>query len=446
MSNEFDLVVIGVGMAGQNIARRVRSSGWEVAVVDSRPYGGTCALRGCDPKKVLVGAAELMDWQRRMTGHGIAGEMRIDWADLIRFKRTFTDPTPANIEKSFRGSGIATYHGEAQFVGPNSLQLDGETLTAKRIAIATGAKPRDLGIPGAEYVATSTDFLELETLPERIVFIGGGYISFEFAHIAARAGAQVTILHRGKRPLEAFDADLVTELVAATRSIGIDVRLQSEVVVIEKENDQLRVHTSDGGSFPSDLVVHGAGRVPDIEGLNLEQGGIEYTTRGVVVNDYLQSVSNPAVYAAGDAAATKGMPLTPVAVADGHVVSSNLLRGNQRTPDYTGTPSVVFTVPALARTGLNEEEAREKDLKFTVNFQKTEGWYSSRRTNEKHTAFKVLVDADTGRILGAHLLGSHAGEVINLFALAIRHHLTATDIKQTIFVHPAESSDISYMV
>src|SRR5581483_1111940 len=441
MSNEFDLVVIGVGMAGQNIARRVRSSGWEVAVVDSRPYGGTCALRGCDPKKVLVGAAELMDWQRRMTGHGIAGEMRIDWADLIRFKRTFTDPTPANIEKSFRGSGIATYHGEAQFVGPNSLQLDGETLTAKRIAIATGAKPRDLGIPGAEYVATSTDFLELETLPERIVFIGGGYISFEFAHIAARAGAQVTILHRGKRPLEAFDADLVTELVAATRSIGIDVRLQSEVVVIEKENDQLRVHTSDGGSFPSDLVVHGAGRVPDIEGLNLEQGGIEYTTRGVVVNDYLQSVSNPAVYAAGDAAATKGMPLTPVAVADGHVVSSNLLRGNQRTPDYTGTPSVVFTVPALARTGLNEEEAREKDLKFTVNFQKTEGWYSSRRTNEKHTAFKVLVDADTGRILGAHLLGSHAGEVINLFALAIRHHLTATDIKQTIFVHPAESSD-----
>ncbi len=446
MSNEFDLVVIGVGMAGQNIARRVRSSGWEVAVVDSRPYGGTCALRGCDPKKVLVGAAELMDWQRRMTGHGIAGEMRIDWADLIRFKRTFTDPTPANIEKSFRGSGIATYHGEAQFVGPNSLQLDGETLTARRIAIATGAKPRDLGIPGAEYVATSTDFLELETLPERIVFIGGGYISFEFAHIAARAGAQVTILHRGKRPLEAFDADLVTELVAATRSIGIDVRLQSEVVVIEKENDQLRVHTSDGGSFPSDLVVHGAGRVPDIEGLNLEQGGIEYTTRGVVVNDYLQSVSNPAVYAAGDAAATKGMPLTPVAVADGHVVSSNLLRGNQRTPDYTGTPSVVFTVPALARTGLNEEEAREKDLKFTVNFQKTEGWYSSRRTNEKHTAFKVLVDADTGRILGAHLLGSHAGEVINLFALAIRHHLTATDIKQTIFVHPAESSDISYMV
>jgi len=446
MSSKFDLIVIGVGMAGQNIARRVRSAGWNIAVVDSRPYGGTCALRGCDPKKVLVGAAELLDWHRRMTGHGIAGDIRIEWADLMRFKCTFTDPTPANIEKSLSGSRVATYHGEAHFVDTNSLQVDGETLTTKHIAIATGAKPRELGISGAEYAATSTDFLELESLPERIVFIGGGYISFEFAHIAARAGAQVTILHRGEHPLEAFDADLVNELVTATRSIGIDVRLQVEVIAIEKENDQLRVHTSDGSSVPADLIVHGAGRVPEIDGLNLERGGVEYNSRGVVVNDYLQSVSNPTVYAAGDAAATKAPKLTPVAVADGHVVSSNLLRGNLRTPDYIGTPSVVFTVPALARTGLTEEEARELGLKFTVNFQKTEGWYSSRRTNESHTAFKVLVDDESGRILGAHLLGSHAGEVINMFSLAIRHHLTAADIKRTIFVHPAESSDISYMV
>lgn len=446
MNNKFDLVVIGVGMAGQSIARRVRSAGWEVAVVDSRPYGGTCALRGCDPKKVLVGAAELVAWHRRMTGHGVAGDMRIDWADLMRFKRTFTDPTPANIEKSLKGSGVATYHGEAHFVDMGKLQVDGETLTAKHIAIATGAKPRELGIPGAEHVNTSTDFLELETLPERIVFIGGGYISFEFAHIAARACAQVTIVHRGERPLEAFDADLVEVLVAATQSIGIDIRLRVEVTAVEKEGSRLRVHTSDGDSLPADLVVHGAGRVPEIDSLQLERGGIEYTSRGVVVNDYLQSISNPAVYAAGDAAATKGMPLTPVAVAHGHVVSSNLLKGNQRTPDYTGTPSVVFTVPALARAGLTEDEARQQGLKFAVNFQKTDNWYSSRRTNEKHTAFKVLVEEGSGRILGAHLLSSHAGEVINMFSLAIRHNLTAADIKQTIFVHPAESSDISYMV
>ncbi len=221
MSKKFDLIVIGVGMAGQSIARRVRSAGWEVAVVDSRPYGGTCALRGCDPKKVLVGAAELIDWHRRMTGHGIVGDMRVDWADLMRFKRTFTDSTPANIEKALSNSGVATYHGEAHFVDRNRLQINGETLEAKHAAIATGAKPRELGIPGAEYVATSTDFLELETLPERIVFIGGGYVSFEFAHIAARAGAQVTIAHRGEHPLEAFDADLVKELVTATTSIGI---------------------------------------------------------------------------------------------------------------------------------------------------------------------------------------------------------------------------------
>lgn len=446
MESRFDTVVIGVGMAGLNVARRLQSAGQAVAVVDSRPYGGTCALRGCDPKKVLVGAAELIDWQRRMTGKGIDGEVRINWHDLMQFKRTFTEPMPDNLENMLKKMGVTTFHGEAQFTGANTLQVGDNHLSAEHIVIATGARPRDLGIPGAEFVATSTDFLELEQLPERIVFIGGGYISFEFAHIAARAGAQVTIVHRGERPLDGFDPDLVEMLISASQAVGIDIHLGTEVTAIEQVSGQLRIQTNTGQSLDTDYIVHGAGRVPEIDGLYLGRGQVNYNQRGIIVNEYLQSVSNPAVYAAGDAAATEGMPLTPVAVSEGLTIVSNILKGNQRTVDYSGTPSVVFTIPALAKTGLTEMEAHAQGLRFRVKHQETSDWYSSRRTNENFSGFKVLIEEDTDCILGTHLLGVHAGEVINMFVLAIRHGLTASDLKRTIYVHPAESSDISYMV
>ncbi len=445
-SDSFDVVVIGVGMAGQSVARKTASAGKRVAVVDSRPYGGTCALRGCDPKKVLVGAAEIVDWQRRMTGHGITGEARIDWGELMTFKRTFTEPVPRNIEKNLGKQGVATYHGETRFIDRNRLQVGQDTLTGERIVIAVGAKPGDLGIPGAKHVITSTDFLELERLPKRVAFIGGGYISFEFAHIAARAGAEVTILHRGDRPLSGFDPDLVAKLVEASEEVGIDVRVNTEVTTVEKQGDALEVHTN-GEKVMADLVVHGAGRVPEIDALDLEAGNVEYDPeKGVTVNEYLQSVSNPAVYAAGDAAATEGWLLTPVAVHEGLTVASNLLRGNHKTPNYTGTPSVAFTIPSLSRAGMTEEEAASQGLEFKVNHKDTSSWFSSRRVNEKHAAYKVLVEEGTGRILGAHLLGAHAGEVINMFALAIRHGLTAHDIKTGVYVHPAAASDVSYMV
>lgn len=443
----FDVIVIGVGMAGQSLAGKTASAGKKVAVVDSRPYGGTCALRGCDPKKVLVGAAEVVDWQRRMTGHGTGGEVRIDWSELMAFKRTFTEPVPQNLEKNLGKQGIATHHGETRFAGPNCLQVGQDALTGEHIVIAAGAKPRDLGIPGAELVKTSADFLELETLPKRIAFIGGGYISFEFAHIAARAGAEVTILHRGERPLAGFDPDLVARLVGASRELGINVRVNTEVTAVEARRDVLVVHTGRNEAIQADLVVHGAGRVPEIDALDLEAGGIEHDlSRGIIVNEYLQSVSNPAVYAAGDAAATDGWPLTPVAVHEGLTAASNILKGNHKTPNYQGTPSVAFTIPAIARAGLTEEEASDRSLKFSVNHQDTSSWYTSRRTNEKHSAYKVLVEEGTGRILGAHLLGAHAGEVINMFALAIRHGLTAQEIRTSVLVHPAASSDIAYMV
>ena len=443
----YDIIVIGVGMAGLNIAKRTASAGKKVAVIDSRPYGGTCALRGCDPKKVLVGTAELVDWQRRMTGHGVTGDVRIDWAELMAFKRTFTEPVPENLEKSLSKVDVATYHGGARFIGSNRLSVGDTTLSADHIVIAAGAKPQDLPIPGAAHLITSSDFLELDTLPQRLVFVGGGYISFEFAHIAARAGADVTLLHRGERPLEGFDADLVARLVTASRDLGINIQVETEVKGVKQVEDGFTVKTLAGESFAADLVVHGAGRVPEIDGLDLDAGDIAHDLkRGVAVNEHLQSVSNPAVYAAGDSADTDGWPLTPVAVHEGLVAASNILKGNHKTPDYTGTPSVAFTIPALARVGLTEAEAEAQGYTFTVKQGDMSNWYTARRTNEPHAAYKVLTEEETGKLLGAHLLSNHAAETINLFALAMRQGLTARELKTGIFVHPAASSDVSYML
>jgi len=448
MAEPFDLIVIGTGSGGSAVAYRCRNAGWRVAVVDELPYGGTCALRGCDPKKVLVGAAELADWNRRMQGRGMTGGAHISWPELMRFKRTFTDPVPANQEKALKKAGIATYHGPAQFVSPDKLSVDGQVLEARYFVIAAGAKPRRLGIPGEEHLLTSTDFLELDQLPAHIAFVGAGYISFEFAHVARRAGAQAIIVGRGK-PLRHFDQDLVARLVDHTRSLGIELRLDTEATAIEKRDGGYRLHvTTQGrtGTIEADLVVHGGGRVPNTEGLELGAANVATEPNGGVrVNKFLQSVTNPRIYAAGNVAAAPGsLPLTPVAAYEGTIVASNLLKGNARTPDYRGIPSVVFTVPPLSGVGLTEAEARRLDVR--VQSQDTSGWYSNRRVAETCAMFKVIVDSKTDRIVGAHLLGPHAEEVINLFALAIRSGVPATELKHLLYAYPTSGSDVAYMI
>jgi glutathione reductase (NADPH) len=445
-----DVIVLGTGSAAQSVAYPCREAGWSVAVIDDHPFGGTCQLRGCDPKKVLVGVADLVDWSRRMQGKGVSAPgLSLNWPDLIRFKRTFTDPVPEQNEQSFAQAGISTRHGRAHFVDRTSVQVGEETLIGRHVVIATGARHAPLGIAGEELLTTSTQFLDLDALPRRIAFVGGGYIAFEFAHIAARAGAQVQVLHRGSRPLEKFDPDLVSMLVQASRELGIEVQVNRAVTAIERQGDRLLVHARAGAqehTVEADLVVHAAGRVPEIDELDLEAAGVARERDGVSVNEYLQSVSNPAVYAAGDAVASGGFPLTPVAGMQGGIVARNLLEGNQHTPNYSGIPSVVFTTPPLVRVGLSEEGARAQGLHFTTHHEDTSGWYSSRRVALPHTGFKTLVEEGTGRILGAHLLGLHAEEVINLFALAIHAGLRASDLKQMVYAYPTNASDIGYMV
>jgi glutathione reductase (NADPH) len=376
MARTYDLVIIGTRTAAQGVAMRVRAAGWRVAVIDFRPFGGTCALRGCDPKKVLVAGAETIDLVSRMRGHGVTGACSINWPELMAFQRTFTDPVPEANKRQYAEKGIDAFTGNAQFTGHNVLEVNSESLESRYFLIAAGAEPVRLGIPGEQHLAKNEDFLSLENLPSRIVMVGGGYIASEFSHIAVRAGAQVTILQRGARILPRFDPDLVDWLLERFISLGITVHTNSQVEEIEKTGDDFLVRASSNGgqvSIPADLVVHAAGRAPALDDLNLEAAGVETEKGRIRLNEFLQSVSNPAVYAAGDAAQV-GPPLTPVSSHDAKIVAANLLKGNLHRPDYTGVPSVAFTIPPIATVGLSEAAALEQGLRFHVKSEKTSGW------------------------------------------------------------------------
>jgi glutathione reductase (NADPH) len=448
VAHRYDLMVIGTGSAASGVARRVRKAGWSVAVADFRPFGGTCALRGCDPKKLLLSGAEAIDLARRMRRNGVTGELTLDWPALVAFKRRFTDPIPAGTEKSYRVNGIDSFHGRARFTGPAEVDIAGERIEARHFVLAAGAEPVRLGIPGEEHLVTSEEFLDLETLPDRIVMVGGGYIAAELSHIAARGSASVTVLQRGKRMLPQFDPDLVDLLMEKFGETGIDVRTATQVEGVEKTGEGFRVSARTAGRadvFPASLVVHAAGRKPDLAALDLAAAGVALEDGRLQLNEYLQSVSNPAVYAAGDSA-QHGPPLTPVAAHDAGVVAANLLEGNHRKPDYTGVPSVAFTVPPIGAVGLSEARARAQGLRFRTNHQRAPDWYTAARVAERVYGFKVLVEEDTGRILGAHLVGPQIDEVLNVFALAIRRGLTAADLKGAFFVYPSGASDIPYML
>lgn len=397
MARQYDLVVIGAGTAAMGVATRVRAAGRTVAVVDYRPFGGTCALRGCDPKKMLIGGTSTIDHARRMGSRGVAGEVHIAWPELMTFKRTFTDPVPGLQEQIYRDEGVDTIHGRATFTGANTLDVDGETIETKHIVLASGAEPVRLSIPGEEHLATNEDFLALEALPPRIALVGGGYIAAEFSHNAALAGAKVTVLQHGDRMLKNFDADLVGWLMEKFEALGIEVRTGTSVERIEKTDGGFRVWAASHGamvSIDADLVVHAAGRAPAFDALNLAAAGVEFEHGRLKLNEFLQSVSNPAVYAAGDAA-QKGPALTPVSSHDAKVVAANLIQGNHARPDYRGVPSVAFTLPPIAAVGMTEEQARASGRKFRTQSKRASSWFTARQAAESVYGFKVMVDEES---------------------------------------------------
>ncbi|MCC4226601.1 dihydrolipoyl dehydrogenase family protein [Zunongwangia profunda] len=447
---EFDVFVIGTGTAGKGVAKDCAEAGWKVAIADNREYGGTCPNRGCDPKKVLVGITEIIERSQNMLGLGISKMPEVNWQDLQKFKYKFTGAIPAATEKDLATLGIKMYHQSPKFLDENTLSVEGKTVKTKKIVIATGNKPMPLKIPGAELMLNSDDFLELEKLPESMIFIGAGYIGMEFAHIAARLGVEVTVIDTEPRPLSNFDEDMVAHLTEASEAIGIKFIFNAKASKIEKLRKYLRVtaETKNGEeiSAKAELIFNTAGRVPSIDELELEKGNVAFTNKGISVNEHLQNTTNPSVYACGDVSDSEGLPLTPLSSQESRVVSANLLgKYNKTEAHYPPQPSVVFTLPNVASVGLSEQQAKERGFDYVVKHKSVPSWFNSKRIANQHYAFKVIKDKETEKVLGAHLVGPDAGEMINMFVMAMCGGLSCHDLKAMIFAYPTWSNDIKGM-
>lgn len=446
----FDVFVIGTGTAGKSVATQCAESGLKLAIADNREYGGTCATRGCDPKKVLVGLTEILERANKMQGKGITKMPDFSWKELMEFKKSFTDAVPFTTERKLRELGITLYHQSPKFIDETTLSVEGKTITADKIVIATGNKPLELQIPGRELPIVSDDFLKLEELPESMIIIGAGYVGMEFAHIAARCGVEVMVLDMESRILKPFDEDMAYYLQEASEEIGIKFFFDSTVKSVEKLQKNYRVTADRKGKklqLKARMVLNAAGRMPSLDGLDLEKGNVEFSKKGIVVNEHLQSVSNKNVYACGDVSASEALPLTPLSSQEARIVAANLLDQDfKKTAHYPPQPSVVFTIPNLASVGLNEKQAKEQGYDFKVNHKRVPDWFNAKRINSDYYAFKTIVDKKTGQIIGAHLVSSEASEMINLFAMAMCGKLDCETVKGMIFTYPSWASDIKSML
>jgi len=450
MNFDFDVVIIGTGIAGSTVAFDCASKKLKVLIADNRPFGGTCALRGCDPKKVLIGVAEVIERIENLRGKGLEGEVRIKWEDLIKFKKSFTDTYPDKLEKSLHKNSIDSMHGTVKFIDKNTVEVNDEKITAKYIVVATGSKPLNLGIEGEQHILTSDDFLDLEIIPKNIVFIGGGYISFELAHIASRAGASVRIIHRGKTALKNFDQDIVSIMIKSSKESGINIDLETEPIKISKLDNKYEIICLDKKSMKeikldADLIFHGAGRIPNISELKLEAGFVDYTSHGITVNEYMQSVSNPSVYAAGDVA-DWGIPLTPVAAITAGIVSNNIIQNNIEKINDSPIASTVFTIPSLSSVGLSEKDAKIKGIDYASKLVETSTWYNSKRIGQKYSAYKILIDKKKNSLIGATIYGYNSEEVINLFLLAIETGINVDNFLRLMWSYPSYTYDMKYMI
>ncbi|WP_160000419.1 NAD(P)/FAD-dependent oxidoreductase [Roseomonas sp. 18066] len=443
----YDLVVLGSGTAGVTVAQRCREAGWRVALIENRDFGGTCALRGCEPKKVFWTIAGAVERAQRLAPHGVAGgaALRFDWAAAQRFKQSFTDPVPAQRRESLEAAGIEAIEGQPRFVAPDALEVAGRRLVARRFLIATGAHPAPLSIEGAAQLATSDDFLDFPEMPDSLLFIGGGFIAFECAHLAARAGAKVRILEAAERPLEKFDPDLVDRLVAHGRTLGIELVTGFKAKAIHPEAGGFRVEGATGDSFQAARVLHGLGRVPALDGLQLEAAGVTLEKGHLPLDEFLRVRGNERIFAAGDAAGV-GPALTPIATHDAKAVARSLLEGCTPRPEQGPVPSAVFTLPPLAGVGLTEAAAREAGQAYELRQGDMAEFQSVRRMAEPCAAYKLLLEPGSERLLGAHLLGPEAADIISLFGLALRQGMDAAALRAMITAYPTGASNISAML
>jgi glutathione reductase (NADPH) len=445
----FDVVILGGGNAGMGVTVATREAGLKVAMIEPDLLGGTCPNRGCMPKKVLVAAAHALDEIERAKAHHITvGKPSLDWAALIDREKAMISSIPASLGELMNRRGVEVIRDRGRFAGPNTIVVGGDRLEAKHIVIATGSKPRRLPFPSAELTITSDDVLSERSLPASVVFVGGGVIALEFSHIYARAGTRVTILEVLPRLLGNLDADAVAQLRAATERIGVAIHTGVEIQRIERAADRLRVVYQEGASertIEAERVVNGAGRVPDVDGLDLAAGNVAAEHGRIAHDPYLRSTSNPAVYVCGDTVAEHGQ-LSPIATYEGRIVGRNIAEGAKHMPDYTGIPSCVFTVPALASVGLTQAGAEENGIELRAAVNDMREWLSGRTYAETAAWAKILIDQRTDRIVGAHIVGHAGEELIHIFALAIKHNITAGQVRDFVYGFPTFSADIKSML
>ncbi|WP_039871782.1 NAD(P)/FAD-dependent oxidoreductase [Halobacillus sp. BAB-2008] len=446
MDATYNLIVIGSGAAGRKAATEAQQYGWKTAVVESGPLGGTCPNRGCDPKRILSGITETYDDAHRLKDYGIQGALSLDWNQMKKFKDTFTVPVPAQVEHSFREIGMEVYKGTAIFIDGSTIEVGDCVLKADHFLIATGSLPAPLPFEGTEHLLTSDDFFEQEYLPDTIVFVGGGPVSFELAHMCRRMGRNVSIFHDAAHILEEYDIEMTNKLVELSRNIGINVHTNAQVTnitrtdregfIVEAEKDGL-TH-----KFNTDLVIHGGGRVPNIQSLHLERAGIDPTDKGIPVDANFKSASDSSIYAAGDAADSGLPPLTPAASLGASRALSHMLEDKDHSAFDPVIPSVVFTYPKLAKTGLSQQEAEEQGVPYEILSKEITPFFSYQRTRSTGAFIKVLTSPGTDEILGAHLLSDHADHLINLFTVAIKKNMTKQELSQILWAYPSEESDI----
>ena len=448
MADNYDVLILGGGNAGIGVTVPTRAAGLSVAMVEPRELGGTCPNRGCTPKKVLVAAGHALHEIERAKAHGIAvGEPTLSWSALIDREKQMISHIPGALGQLMDKRGVEVIRGDARFTAANAVTVGGRSIVAGHIVIATGSKPRALPIPGADHMITSDEVLSERKLPREVVFVGGGVIALEFGHVYARAGARVTVLEALPRLLPAMDADAVAQVHAESERIGIAVKTGVKITRIAPHRGRLRVSYEHGGAehaVEADRVVNGAGRVANIEALDLDAGHVRHRDGRIEIDDHLRSASNPAVHACGDVLSTP--QLSPIATYEGRIVGSNIVEGPRHKPDYASIPSCVFTVPALASVGLTEARARELGHKAQVHTNDMLDWLSARTYSETAAWAKVIVDEATDRIIGAHMVGHASEELIHIFAFAMKFGITASQIRETVFAFPTFSADINSMV
>ena len=444
----YDIFVIGTGSAGKQVAKRCAKAGMKVAIADNREYGGTCSNRGCDPKKVLLNASEIMARAADMAAVGVTDIPKINWQALQQFKQKFVSAIPVRTEEDLEALGITMFHQSPQFLEEGLLIVEGKKITVGKVVIATGLIPRPLYFKGAELFKTSDDFLALPELPDSIIFVGGGYIAMEFAHIAARCGVNVTIIERGDRIVKMFDKGIAGHLQEVSEEIGIKFIFNASVTSAEMLQKNIRVFYEQDGKendTKAAMVFNTSGRVPSLEMLGLDKGNVAASSKGITVNTFLQSVSNPNVYACGDVADSGSLPLTPLSSMEGKHVGIQLVTGEHTAFKFPAIPTAVYTTPQLATVGLSENQAKEQGIDYTVLEEHVPDWFSVKRMNSKNYCYKTL-KGPNDEILGAEILAPEASEMINLFAMAIQQKLTCTQFRETIFAYPTFASDMQSMV